>query len=338
MIRLLRVEFRKFFARDIVRLFGLLVLGVIILSAIGSHITTIALPEAKAQEIDNNIRRTRRNLETQIQDCQKPQRKTFQLILDNAEARGQSIEEPARTQLEEQFLRERSRRECLRQFRPRGDGFVDFRFHFAGAFIFGIESLTFPMAVFALVLGATLIGAEWSSGAMTTLLTWQPRRILLFAGKVIALGLSVIAAFILVAGLLAVAMLPATFLKGTFAGLDSWWLEDVLDVAWRGLAITGLASLISFSVASVFRSTVVAIGALFGYLVIVEQILNEVTRDLGEWFISNNLLVAVSPEDATPLIPGRSPEEAIALLSAYVLGLLAISGFLFWRRDVAGSS
>jgi hypothetical protein len=84
-------------------------------------------------------------------------------------------------------------------------------------------------------------------------------------------------------------------------------------------------------------STVVAIGALFGYLVIVEQILNAVTRDLGEWFISNNLLVAATPEGATSVIPDRSPEEALALLTAYVFGFLAISGFLFWRRDVSGS-
>ena len=337
MIRQLRVEFRKFFARDIVRLFGLIVVGMIVLSTIGSFITTVPMTQAQEKEVDGNIRRLRRDLEPQLRECQEPRTDDLRRILADAEARGQPIDPQIQEQFEEQFLRERSRRECLRQYRPRGDGFIDHRFHFAGSFLFGLEQLTLPMAVLALVLGATLIGAEWSSGAITTLLTWEPRRILLFAGKMIALGLSVATAFLLVTALMSVAMLPASFLRGTFVGLDRWWLEEAIDLGWRGVSVTVLAGFLSFAVASVFRSTVVAIGALFGYLVIVERILTAVTQDLGSWLISNNVLVAVFPPGTGRGIEGRSPEEAIGLLAAYVGGLLLISGFLFWRRDAAGS-
>ena len=47
--------------------------------------------------------------------------------------------------------------------------------------------------VLAGVLGATFVGAEWHTGSMATTLTWEPRRIRLWAGKALAGAVDIVA-------------------------------------------------------------------------------------------------------------------------------------------------
>jgi len=325
MARLLLVEVRRFFARDIVRLFGLILIGGIVLTSIGSFLSSLPMAPEEAADADQRIRFNRTGMEEQIRFCRNPPPRQIEI----REEPGMPPEFVERMRMEAE--RDRTRRECLDQLRPSGDG----RLVFAGTYPVNIQLAIFPMALMSLAIGATLMGAEWISGTVTTQLTWEPRRLRLFAAKALIGAIGVLAAFVALQALMALSLLPGTLMRGTFAGIDRWWWEHFLDISWRGGVVLAIACLLGFGVSGLIRNTVAAVGGLFAYLLIVENILRAVTQDLQEWLITNNLLVAVLP-DGSRIIPGRSAEQALLLLCAYVFGILVMSGFLFWRRDVAG--
>lgn len=327
-MRLLLVEVRRFFARDIVRLFGLILIGGIVLTSIGSFLSSLPMAPAEAADADEQIRASRTQMEEQIRFCRNPPPPSTQEI-EMMEQQGVSPEFIER--LTREAEQGKARRECLDRLRTRGDG----RLVFASTYPTNIQLAIFPMALMSLAIGATLMGAEWTTGTVTTQLTWEPRRLRLFSVKAMVGALGVLAAFVALQALIAVSLLPGTLLRGTFAGIDRWWWEHFLDISWRGGVVLAIACLLGFGVSGLIRNTVAAVGGLFAYLLIVENILRAVTQDLRQWLITNNLLVAMLP-DGSDIIPGRSAEEALLLLSAYVFGLLVLSGFLFWRRDVAG--
>lgn len=332
MTRLLLVEVRRFFARDIVRLFGLILIGGIVLTSIGSFLSSLPMTPSEAADADEQIRASRTQMEEQIRRCRNPA-PTPTENFDQMEQQGAPPEFIERMRREAE--RDKTRRECLHQLRasPRYPG--DGRLVFASTYPANIQTAIFPVALMSLAVGATLIGAEWTTGVLTTQLTWEPRRLRVFAVKVAVAALGALSVFVVLDALIAASLLPGTLARGTFVGVDRWWWEYLLDISWRGGLVLVIASLLGFGVAAAIRNTVAAVGGLFAYLLIVENILRAVTQDLRQWLITNNLLVAVLP-DGSNFIPGRTAEEALLLLCAYVFGILVLSGFLFWRRDVAG--
>ena len=324
MSKLLRVELRRFFSRDVVLLFGLILAIGIVLVSITPFIFSTSPSSAERAKQDRHIRASRTDMEGQIRQCQTPARRP---ALEFEESEGMNIPPEVLEEMNREAQRGKTRRECLQQLGGNSPG---------GVYLRSIESAIFPLALLSLIMGATLIGAEWTSGAMTTQLTWEPRRLRLFAFKALAVAVGALAVFIGFGAALALGLLPSLVTRGTFVGIDQWWWEFFADLSWRGGLLQVLASVLGFGVAGMIRNTVAAVGGLFGYLVIVENILRGVAQDLEEWLIINNLLVAMVPSEGHRIIPGRSPEEALLVLCAYTFGILAISGFLFWRRDVTG--
>ena len=70
------------------------------------------------------------------------------------------------------------------------------------------------LALFGFVVGASFVGAEWSTGGMMNLLVWRPRRVRLLLGKLAALLLGVLR-FVVVSG---VAWLAALWTVSRFRG------------------------------------------------------------------------------------------------------------------------
>ena len=324
MSKLLRVELRRFFARDIVALVGLILIIGIVFVSITPFIFSTSPSSADRAMQERRIRAARADMEGQIRECRTPVRRP---ALEIGGTGGTNIPPEVLEEMNREAQRKKTRRECLQEVGGNSPARVYLRF---------IEAAIFPLALLSLITGATLMGAEWNSGVMTTQLTWEPRRLRLFAIKALAVAAGVLALFIGFMTVLALGLVPGLVTRGTFAGIDRWWWELFADISWRGGLLQVLASVLGFGVAGLIRNTVAAVGGMFGYLVIVENILRGVAQNLEEWLIVNNLLVAMVPSEGHRIIPGRSPEEALLLLCAYTFGILAISGFLFWRRDVTG--
>ena len=189
-------------------------------------------------------------------------------------------------------------------------------------------------AIIAWLLGSSLIGAEWRTGSMATLLTWEPRRIRVTMAKAFA---AVVAAFLIVMllqGLLVGALYPAARFRGSTAGATHEFWRSLSYLGLRSGGLAAGAALIAFAVASLGRSTAAALGAGFGYLALVEgALLGALVPSSRPWLIVRNAVVFITDRRAFD-VPGRSPEQAGLLLLGYALGFLLIAALVNQQRDV----
>ena len=71
--------------------------------------------------------------------------------------------------------------------------------------------------------GASVAGAEWRAGTVTTVLTWEPSRLRLHAARTVSAAvLAFVIGVVLEVAFLA-SVLPAVLLHGTTEGTDAAW-------------------------------------------------------------------------------------------------------------------
>jgi ABC-2 type transport system permease protein len=120
------------------------------------------------------------------------------------------------------------------------------------------------LALFAFVVGASYVGAEWHSGGMMNLLLWRPRRLTVLLTKLATLLGALVGLFV---GLAAV-WTAAFWSIGTYRGTT----DRVTSGVWQSFALTGLrglglvlaAGVIGFGLASLGRHTALALGTAVG--------------------------------------------------------------------------
>ncbi|GAA2520414.1 ABC transporter permease subunit [Pilimelia columellifera] len=158
------------------------------------------------------------------------------------------------------------------------------------AVFFGVLTLV------AFLVGASFVGAEWSSGAMTNLLLWQPRRL-----RVLFTKLGVLLAAMTTLTLASGALWTAGFwLVGRFGGR----LGELTPGAWRSFGLDGLRGLTflllvtvaSFAIASIGRHTAAALGAVVGLGMISEVgvriLVESLETPFGERYVLSSYLLA----------------------------------------------
>ncbi len=136
--------------------------------------------------------------------------------------------------------------------------------------------------------------------------------------------------------LVALAMWPALAFHGAPLQPDDPTLASLGGDIARGVALTALASGIGFAIATMGRNTAIALGVGFGYIVILENILGSSLERWRQWLILGNVIVLVSGNDeGNGEIPGRTVVGAALFLTVLTVGLLAVAGGTFRRRDLA---
>ncbi len=143
-------------------------------------------------------------------------------------------------------------------------------------------------AALAFVLGATSIGAEWSSRSMVALLFWESRR-----GRVMAAKIGVLSA---AAALLAVvaqllwagsAYVMAVTL-GSTGPRPAGFVGAVVAQQGRAVVLVVLAALLGFAVSNLARGTGAALGAGFVYFAVVETAVRGVRPGLQRYLLTDN--------------------------------------------------
>lgn len=109
------------------------------------------------------------------------------------------------------------------------------------------------------VLGASAIGADWHTGHMTTILTWEPRRIRVLVAKVAACILMVFLLSLALQALLAATLAVDAAARGSTAGAEGW-LRETAGVAVRTSLLTTIFSGVGFALATVGRNSAAALG------------------------------------------------------------------------------
>jgi hypothetical protein len=188
------------------------------------------------------------------------------------------------------------------------------------------------LAVAALV-GASLAGAEYRYGTMTTLLTWEPRRQRVMAAKLVAAASVGAALYVVMHATLALALVPVAALRGTFQGADAAFAGDVAGFIVRGAALSAGLAALGACLATLGRNTSAALGVLFVYLIAVEVILRARAPELRRWFLLENLALFLTARRPDTTLD-RSVAATGILLGVYLAGVAVIATAVFTRRDV----
>jgi ABC-2 type transport system permease protein len=153
---------------------------------------------------------------------------------------------------------------------PNTDQFLDYGFLFSREYKTLYSFLAVLLMLFGFVVGASYVGAEWTSGGMTNLLLWRPRRAQVLGTK--------LGAALTGAGGIAVAYLLVSI--GVFVGvaittgaIGTWTAGTVgslIVVLLRAVALCLFGVVVGFTLASVGRHTSVALGVGIAYLIVYE--------------------------------------------------------------------
>ena len=203
------------------------------------------------------------------------------------------------------------------------------------------DSLLLTAALFlvvgAAICGASVTGAEWRAGTITTVLTWEPSRIRLHAARTASAG---ILAFVIGTGLqvaFLASAVPAVALNGTTTGTGAAWWGGLLAAVARISVITALVAVLAASIATIGRNTSAALIALAAWALVVERTIAALRPGLARFMIGENVATVVPWRSLEDAGFERPPAIALANLVAYLAVIVVVATASFVRRDVAAA-
>jgi ABC-type transport system involved in multi-copper enzyme maturation permease subunit len=184
------------------------------------------------------------------------------------------------------------------------------------------------------MLGASAIGAEWHSGHLTTILTWEPRRWRVIVAKIAACLTGVFVVSSVVQALLGVALAIDAAGTGSTTGVDGAWLSESAEAAFRIALLSTIFAGFGFALAAAGRNTAVALGVGFGYLVIVENLVRGLRPEWAPWLLTDNAALFIIGSTTDFPLAGRTPSGAGLYLAVWAAVLLLGASAVFRARDV----
>jgi len=201
------------------------------------------------------------------------------------------------------------------------------------------------------VVGASFVGAEFSSGSMANWLTFEPRRMRVYGSKLAAAGLGLVPATVALLGLLTagVWLIVRHFSPTTGTTAKIW--GDLGEMGARSLALALAATVTGAAIGVLLRRTVAVLGIAIGYLVLVEGVFGQALQAARPWLLQLNFTswlqhgtkyyAQTCTTDAKGQYTCQGVEKVLSFghSSAY-LGLLVVfavglAALVFRRRDVS---
>ncbi len=206
-------------------------------------------------------------------------------------------------------------------------------------------------AMLGFVIGATYVGAEWSTRSIVALLFWETRRL-----KVIGVKTGVAALAGIALGLLGQLLwfgvshvLVRT--RGTTTAVPDGFWADFSGQAGRGVLLAVVGTLFGFGLANLVRNTGAALGVGFAYFAIIESALRGFVTSSQPFLVSESAGALVANGGLSIFVEGPTVDQGTGsfieftelivsnvrgglTLTAYLLVLLAAGTWLFRRRDL----
>ena len=210
---------------------------------------------------------------------------------------------------------------------------------------------SYLIAFIGFIISAGFVGAEFSSGSMGNWLTFEPRRMRVYASKLAAAGLGLIPATVALLGLLFGGVWLITAHYGSTAGTTDKMWNDLNWMAGRSLALEVVMAVVGAAMGALLRHTAAVVGIALGYLVLIEGIFGRLfQRSAQPWLLRLNMdgwlqhgtkyLIQTCKTDSQGNYRCDGVEKLLGFghSSAY-LGLLVVlvvglSATVFRRRDV----
>lgn len=199
--------------------------------------------------------------------------------------------------------------------------------------------ISFLFLIFGGIIGgATVAGAEWRSGTITSVLTWEPRRVRLHLTRTAACGiLAAVIGFALQVLFLA-ASLPSVFANGSTDGIAASWWGSLLLAMTRASLVTALGAMVAVALATLGRNTAFALVAAFAWVGVIEGLIRGLKPGLAQYLWAENVATVVPWVQMEDVQFVRSPVVALTTLMVYATAFIAVSAAAFARRDIAGAS
>lgn len=210
------------------------------------------------------------------------------------------------------------------------------------------ESGVVPAASIALlgvaaILGAAFIGAEYRAGTIETTLLWEPRRARVLAAKLLAGALSVFVVHVALLGFLVAVLAPAGIWRGSTAGVDAEFWRGLAGAVVRGGLGAAIMALLAMCVAVITKHTAAGVAVLLGYTAVSPALVNMLLRSLRPRDLPENLFALVNGAEVGrwvivggyyESVVSHGPGVALAHVVAYTAVLVLVAGAVFVHRDV----
>lgn len=193
-----------------------------------------------------------------------------------------------------------------------------------------------PLAFACYALGASALGADYTSRALTTLLTWEPRRRLVLASRACACALVTAGLTVIMLLALIVALLPSAILHGTGGVPDGAWYLSMAAMALRCVLFTAAMSIIGVSAAAIGRSTTAAVIGIVVYLLLIEYTAVQAVPSFARWLLVTDAISWIGQNSHTTAgaPDGHTVVTGGLLLAGGTAALCALATRTFEHRDV----
>lgn len=209
---------------------------------------------------------------------------------------------------------------------------------------------SYLIAFIGYLIGAGFVAAEFSSGSIGNWLTFEPRRMRVYASKLVAAGVGLIPATVALIGLLFGGVWLITANYGSAAGTTGKMWSDLGFMTGRSITLAVVAAVVGAAIGTLLRHTAAVIGLAMGYLVLIEIIFSHSLQYMQLWFLRINMegwlqhgtkyFTTTCKTDSQGNYGCAGVEKVLGFgHSATYLGLLvvlvvALSAMVFQRRDV----
>jgi len=199
----------------------------------------------------------------------------------------------------------------------------------------GISSIT---SILGLVIGASFVAVSWQTGTISTIFTWEPRRLRWFAARILVIAAGVFVMTLVIVAFLSAGLAFAAALRGSIVGVDGAWWSDVLTTSLRVAVAAAISAVIGAAVAAVGRHTAAALGVVFVWTAVIEGLIRGFRPLWSPWLLGDNIVTFLSwrtTEFGTIQGPVTfTPGHAVLVILGYTAVVLFF-GFTFVRiRDV----
>jgi ABC-2 type transport system permease protein len=213
-----------------------------------------------------------------------------------------------------------------------------------------IAGFPFFGGVFALMLGVFAFGSEYGWGTLKTLFTQAPGRLRVFAAKLAALAIVLVPFVLTLFAAGAVASYVIAQIEDAPAHWPSAWL--LIRAMAAGWLILAAWAAVGVLLGVVTRGTSLAIGVGILYALVIEGLLSafadtvSLLEPLTDVFLrANGYSLAAALGASVDSIESSGPGsysgplvnglQGAAVLAVLIAGLVALTGLLLRRRDVA---
>lgn len=201
-----------------------------------------------------------------------------------------------------------------------------------GGWAAGLGAASTFLGLVSLAILASNVAGEFTTGTIRSVLTVEPRRLTVLAGKTAALVTFIAAGLALAAAIVAAVAFPLASRQGidTSAWTTSSALAEGLSTYLNVLLSCIAWGVFGATLAMLTRSSAIAIAAGVGYFLLAEQLLlNSLWPSTEEW-LPASAMSALAEGGNTSISFGT----ALGLVAAYTLGSYAVAAAVFARRDI----